>query len=30
MPDEIAGGTFTITNPGPWGTYMTLPIINQP
>jgi pyruvate dehydrogenase E2 component (dihydrolipoamide acetyltransferase) len=30
MPDEIAGSTFTITNPGPWGTYMTLPIINQP
>jgi pyruvate dehydrogenase E2 component (dihydrolipoamide acetyltransferase) len=30
MPDEISGGTFTITNPGPWGTYMTLPIINQP
>jgi pyruvate dehydrogenase E2 component (dihydrolipoamide acetyltransferase) len=30
MPDEIVGGTFTITNPGPWGTYMTLPIINQP
>jgi pyruvate dehydrogenase E2 component (dihydrolipoamide acetyltransferase) len=30
MPDEIAGGTFTITNPGPFGTYMTLPIINQP
>ena len=30
MPDEIMGGTFTITNPGPWGTYMTLPIINQP
>src|SRR5262245_52667519 len=30
MPDEIAGSTFTITNPGPWGTFMTLPIINQP
>ncbi len=30
MPDEIMGGTFTITNPGPWGTYITLPIINQP
>jgi 2-oxoglutarate dehydrogenase E2 component (dihydrolipoamide succinyltransferase) len=29
-PDEIAGGTFTITNPGPWGTFVTLPIINQP
>jgi 2-oxoglutarate dehydrogenase E2 component (dihydrolipoamide succinyltransferase) len=29
-PDEILGGTFTITNPGPWGTFVTLPIINQP
>ena len=29
-PDEISGGTFTITNPGPFGTTMTLPIINQP
>jgi pyruvate dehydrogenase E2 component (dihydrolipoyllysine-residue acetyltransferase) len=29
-PDEVVGGTFTITNPGPFGTYMTLPIINQP
>jgi pyruvate dehydrogenase E2 component (dihydrolipoamide acetyltransferase) len=29
-PDDIAGGTFTITNPGPYGTTMTLPIINQP
>jgi 2-oxoglutarate dehydrogenase E2 component (dihydrolipoamide succinyltransferase) len=30
MPDDVLGGTFTITNPGPFGTYMTLPIINQP
>ena len=30
QPDEVMGGTFTITNPGPFGTYMTLPIINQP
>lgn len=30
LPDEVLGGTFTITNPGPFGTYMTLPIINQP
>ena len=30
MPDDVIGGTFTITNPGPYGTYMTLPIINQP
>jgi 2-oxoglutarate dehydrogenase E2 component (dihydrolipoamide succinyltransferase) len=29
-PDEILGGTFTITNMGPFGTHMTLPIINQP
>ena len=29
-PDDIAGGTFTITNPGPFGTTMTSPIINQP
>jgi pyruvate dehydrogenase E2 component (dihydrolipoamide acetyltransferase) len=29
-PDEIVGGTFTITNMGPFGTLMTLPIINQP
>lgn len=29
-PDEVTGGTFTITNMGPFGTFMTLPIINQP
>src|SRR5581483_6562851 len=29
-PDEIVGSTFTITNPGPYGTSFTLPIINQP
>ncbi|HEY1740034.1 MAG TPA: dihydrolipoamide acetyltransferase family protein [Acidimicrobiia bacterium] len=29
-PDEVLGGTFTITNMGPFGTAMTLPIINQP
>jgi pyruvate dehydrogenase E2 component (dihydrolipoamide acetyltransferase) len=29
-PDDIAGGTFTITNPGPFGTTFTMPIINQP
>lgn len=28
--DDIAGGTFTITNPGPYGTFLTVPIINQP
>jgi len=30
MPDDVVGGTFTITNPGPFGTFMTLAIINQP
>ncbi len=29
-PDEIAGGTFTITNPGVFGDTFGLPIINQP
>lgn len=29
-PDEILGGTFTITNAGGYGTLITLPIINQP
>ena len=29
-PDEVVGGTFTITNMGPFGTELTLPIINQP
>jgi 2-oxoglutarate dehydrogenase E2 component (dihydrolipoamide succinyltransferase) len=29
-PDEIVNGTFTVTNPGPYGTLLTLPIINQP
>ncbi len=29
-PDEVLGGTITITNMGPFGTMMTLPIINQP
>ncbi len=28
--DDITGGTFTITNPGPFGTLITVPIINQP
>jgi 2-oxoglutarate dehydrogenase E2 component (dihydrolipoamide succinyltransferase) len=28
--DDISGGTFTITNPGPFGTFITAPIINQP
>jgi 2-oxoglutarate dehydrogenase E2 component (dihydrolipoamide succinyltransferase) len=29
-PDVVLGGTFTITNAGPYGTFLTLPIINQP
>ena len=28
--DDMAGATFTITNPGPYGTMMTAAIINQP
>jgi 2-oxoglutarate dehydrogenase E2 component (dihydrolipoamide succinyltransferase) len=28
--DDIAGGTFSITNDGPFGTFFTVPIINQP
>jgi 2-oxoglutarate dehydrogenase E2 component (dihydrolipoamide succinyltransferase) len=28
--DDIAGGTFSITNAGPFGTFLTAPIINQP
>ena len=28
--DEISGGTFTITNPGGHGTFMTAAVINQP
>ncbi len=30
MPDDVHGGTFTITNPGPFGSIMSVPIINQP
>ncbi len=29
-PDEVAGGTFTITNPGIFGASFGLPIISQP
>jgi 2-oxoglutarate dehydrogenase E2 component (dihydrolipoamide succinyltransferase) len=29
-PDEVHGGTFTITNPGGYGAQFGLPIINQP
>ena len=28
--DELAGGTFTISNSGSFGTFMVVPIINQP
>jgi 2-oxoglutarate dehydrogenase E2 component (dihydrolipoamide succinyltransferase) len=28
--DDISGGTFTITNAGPFGTLFTIPVINQP
>jgi pyruvate/2-oxoglutarate dehydrogenase complex dihydrolipoamide acyltransferase (E2) component len=30
QPDEVRGGTFTITNPGQYGSLMATPIINQP
>jgi pyruvate/2-oxoglutarate dehydrogenase complex dihydrolipoamide acyltransferase (E2) component len=30
QPDEVHGGTFTITNPGPFGSMISVPIINQP
>jgi 2-oxoglutarate dehydrogenase E2 component (dihydrolipoamide succinyltransferase) len=30
LPDEVQGGTFTITNPGIFGGVFGLPIINQP
>jgi len=29
-PDELADGTFTITNPGQFGTVMATPVISQP
>jgi pyruvate/2-oxoglutarate dehydrogenase complex dihydrolipoamide acyltransferase (E2) component len=29
-PDELGGGTFTITNPGAFGAVLATPIINQP
>ena len=29
-PDEVGGGTFTITNPGRYGALLATPIINQP
>ncbi len=30
LPEEVQGGTFTITNPGPYGGLFGVPIINQP
>ena len=29
-PDDLAGGTFTITNPGAAGTWISFPILNTP
>ena len=29
-PDDVQGGSFTITNPGGWGAIMGTPVINQP
>ncbi len=29
-PDDVSGGTYTITNPGPHGTFLSAPVINQP
>jgi len=29
-PDDVHGGTFTITNPGPFGSLISVPIINPP
>jgi pyruvate/2-oxoglutarate dehydrogenase complex dihydrolipoamide acyltransferase (E2) component len=29
-PDDVHGGTFTITNPGPFGSIMSVPVINPP
>jgi pyruvate dehydrogenase E2 component (dihydrolipoamide acetyltransferase) len=30
QPDEVQGATFTITNPGPYGSLLSVPIINLP
>ena len=29
-PDDLSGGTFTLSNSGSFGTFMVVPIINQP
>jgi 2-oxoglutarate dehydrogenase E2 component (dihydrolipoamide succinyltransferase) len=30
LPDDVTGGTFTITNPGGYGTFHGTPVISQP
>jgi 2-oxoglutarate dehydrogenase E2 component (dihydrolipoamide succinyltransferase) len=30
LPDEVQGSTFSITNPGPFGSILSVPIINTP
>jgi pyruvate dehydrogenase E2 component (dihydrolipoamide acetyltransferase) len=30
LPDDVQGGTFTITNPGSYGTFIGTPVISQP
>jgi 2-oxoglutarate dehydrogenase E2 component (dihydrolipoamide succinyltransferase) len=30
QPDDVTGSTFTITNPGPFGSFMSAPVINVP
>jgi 2-oxoglutarate dehydrogenase E2 component (dihydrolipoamide succinyltransferase) len=30
LPDEVHGATFSITNPGPFGSILSVPIINTP
>jgi 2-oxoglutarate dehydrogenase dihydrolipoamide succinyltransferase (E2 component) len=30
LPDEVQGGTFTITNPGGYGTFHGTPVLSQP
>ena len=30
LPDDVQGGTFTVTNPGGYGTFHGTPIISQP
>ncbi len=29
-PDDVIGSSFTITNPGPFGSFMSAPVINVP